>query len=89
MLAGPERLQNAHVKIGERAAAHAVASGHVPIDDGAVIVVKAGSTSCDLVERTVQALGRERIFGVVLNRANENAQTSEYYDYYRYYAAAN
>src|SRR6185503_16659997 len=59
------------------------------ITDGAVIVVKAGSTSCDLVERTVQALGRERIFGVVLNRANENAQTSEYYDYYRYYAAAN
>ena len=48
-----------------------------------------GSTSCDLVERTVQALGRERIFGVVLNRASGNAQTSEYYDYYRYYAAAN
>ena len=58
------------------------------ITDGAVIVVKAGSTSCELVERTVQALGRERIFGIVLNRANENAQTSEYYDYYRYYAPA-
>jgi capsular exopolysaccharide synthesis family protein len=58
------------------------------ITDGAVIVVKAGSTSCELVERAVQAVGRERIFGVVLNRASENAQTSEYYDYYRYYATA-
>ena len=58
------------------------------ITDGAVIVVKAGSTSCELVERAVQAVGRERIFGVVLNRASENAQTSEYYDYSRYYATA-
>jgi capsular exopolysaccharide synthesis family protein len=58
------------------------------ITDAAVIVVKAGSTSCELVERAVQAVGRERIFGVVLNRASENAQTSEYYDYSRYYAAA-
>jgi capsular exopolysaccharide synthesis family protein len=58
------------------------------ITDAAVMVVKAASTSCELVERAVQALGRERIFGVVLNRAHENAQTSEYYDYSRYYAAA-
>jgi capsular exopolysaccharide synthesis family protein len=58
------------------------------ITDGALIVVKAGSTSSDLVERAVQAVGRERVLGIVLNRATEQVQSSEYYEYYRYYATA-
>ena len=51
--------------------------------DGTVLVVKAGSTSFDLVNRAVAALGRDRILGVVLNRATETAHDS--YGYYNYY----
>lgn len=52
--------------------------------DGVVLVVKAESTSYDLVNRAVDALGRERMMGVVLNRAREQAHRSNY-DYYKYY----
>ena len=37
--------------------------------DGAVLVVSAGSTPHELVQRAVDAIGRARILGVVLNRA--------------------
>ena len=52
--------------------------------DGVVLVVKAESTPFDLVNRAVEALGRERMMGVVLNRAREQAHSSSY-DYYKYY----
>lgn len=52
--------------------------------DGVVLVVKAESTPYDLVNRAVDALGRERMMGVVLNRAREQAHGSSY-DYYKYY----
>ncbi len=52
--------------------------------DGVVLVVKAESTPHDLVERAVDALGRERMLGVVLNRATEHAHGAGY-DYYKYY----
>jgi len=52
--------------------------------DGVVLVVKAESTPFDLVNRAVDALGRERMMGVVLNRAREQAHRSSY-DYYKYY----
>jgi len=52
--------------------------------DGVVLVVKAESTPFDLVNRAVDALGRERMMGVVLNRAREQAHSSSY-DYYKYY----
>jgi len=52
--------------------------------DGVVLVVKAESTPFDLVNRAVEALGRERMMGVVLNRAREQAHRSSY-DYYKYY----
>jgi Mrp family chromosome partitioning ATPase len=42
--------------------------------DGVVLVVKAESTPHDLVERAVDALGRDRMLGVVLNRATEHAR---------------
>jgi len=54
--------------------------------DGAILVVKAGSTPFDLVNRAVAALGRDRLLGVVLNRATESAQDS--YGYYNYYYGA-
>jgi protein-tyrosine kinase len=52
--------------------------------DGAILVVSAGSTPFDLVDRAVQTLGRDHILGVVLN----GVQTQEidaaygYADYY-------
>ena len=52
--------------------------------DGVVLVVKAESTPFDLVNRAIDALGRERMMGVVLNRAREQAHSSSY-DYYKYY----
>ena len=38
--------------------------------DGAVIVIRAGQTSYDLVERAIQTLGRQRILGLILNRVD-------------------
>ena len=38
--------------------------------DGAVLVVKAGSTPYDLVKRAVDAIGPAKLLGVVLNRAH-------------------
>ena len=50
--------------------------------DGAVLVVRAGSTPYDLVKRAVDAIGRERILGVVLNRRRAAHQHGYgYYDY--------
>ena len=49
--------------------------------DGAVIVVRAGSTSWDLVERAVTAIGKERTLGIVLNSV-VGREAPGYYDYY-------
>ena len=46
--------------------------------DGVALVVKAESTPFDLVNRAVEALGRDRMIGVVLNRAREQAHKSNY-----------
>ncbi len=40
-----------------------------------------------MVQRAVEALGRERVMGVVLNRATEQPHRSSY-DYYKYYTQA-
>ena len=57
--------------------------------DGVLLVVGAGSTDHAAVTRTVQALGRERILGVVLNRVQQQElSTGGYYnDYYTGYGA--
>jgi Mrp family chromosome partitioning ATPase len=54
------------------------------IVDAAVLVIAAGSTPFDLVQRAVDALGRERIFGVVLNRVSPQDAYGGY-DYGKYY----
>lgn len=54
------------------------------VTDGALLVIKAGHTPFDLVERAVQAIGRERMLGVVLNRALVATHGSGYYDDYYY-----
>jgi capsular exopolysaccharide synthesis family protein len=47
--------------------------------DGAVLVVRAGSTPHELVKRASEAIGRSRIVGVVLNRAEPSSQKDHYY----------
>jgi Mrp family chromosome partitioning ATPase len=51
--------------------------------DTALLVVHAGVTPYPLIQRAVAAIGRERIIGVVLNRAEAGAGGS--YSYYSYY----
>jgi Mrp family chromosome partitioning ATPase len=55
--------------------------------DGVVLVVKAGSTPHDMVNRAVDLIGRERVIGVVLNRATELPHRSTY-DYSNYYGGS-
>jgi len=55
--------------------AHLMAS----IVDGAVLVVRAGSTPYELVRRASEAIGRSRIVGIVLNRAEPSSQKDHYY----------
>jgi capsular exopolysaccharide synthesis family protein len=54
--------------------------------DGVLLVVRAGSTPYDLAQRAVQAIGRERVLGVVLNSSTLDSSTSSY-GYYDYYTA--
>ena len=56
------------------------------ICDGVVFVVKAGTTPYELAKRAVDAIGRERILGVVLNRAQQAPHIAGY-GYYDYYEA--
>jgi protein-tyrosine kinase len=54
--------------------------------DGVVFVVKAGSTPYDLVKRGLEALGADRLLGVVLNRASTGAHRYGYgYQHYSSY----
>jgi protein-tyrosine kinase len=46
--------------------------------DVAVVVIGAGRTPLKMIERAVEALGRERIVGVVLNRVDDRNVTPEY-----------
>jgi capsular exopolysaccharide synthesis family protein len=48
------------------------------IADGAILVVGAGTTPHKLVMRAVEALGRERILGVVLNRVERSVLVGGY-----------
>jgi capsular exopolysaccharide synthesis family protein len=57
--------------------------------DSALLVVRASSTPYPFVQRAVEAIGRSRIIGVVLNRTEELDITGEhgYYGYYKAYGA--
>jgi protein-tyrosine kinase len=57
--------------------------------DAAVMVVKAGSTPFELVQRATEAIGRDKAIGVVLNRADPGDISSGYgygYGYYERYS---
>jgi protein-tyrosine kinase len=53
--------------------------------DAAVLVVKAESTSYDLVNRALVSLGRERVLGVVLNWSQQHLPAGTYGYYNAYY----
>jgi protein-tyrosine kinase len=52
--------------------------------EGAVLVVRAGSTPHELVKRSADAIGRAKILGVVLNRAEASGAHDDHYQYYGY-----
>lgn len=54
--------------------------------DAAVLVVRAGVSPYPLVQRAIDAIGRERIAGVVLNGAEVGSRGAGYY--YDYYSSA-
>ena len=54
--------------------------------DMALLVVSASSTPYPLVARAIDAIGTERVLGIVLNRA-ERSEVSVGYAYYSYYSS--
>jgi capsular exopolysaccharide synthesis family protein len=57
--------------------------------DGAVLVIRANGPSYSLVQRAIEAIGREKIVGTVLNRATSGGgrDDDDYYQYYYSYSA--
>jgi Mrp family chromosome partitioning ATPase len=52
--------------------------------DVVLLVVQAGRTPARLVQRTADALGRERVMGVILNRADDLVVSSDSSSAYAY-----
>jgi protein-tyrosine kinase len=52
--------------------------------DGALLVVRAGATPYNLVKRAIDALGRERLLGVILNGSDPALMEHSHY-FYGYY----
>ena len=57
--------------------------------DGALLVVRAGKTRYAMVDKLLQQLPRERMLGVVLNRADEKLESNTYYYQQRNYRPRN
>jgi capsular exopolysaccharide synthesis family protein len=53
--------------------------------DGVLLVIRAGVTPYELIQRAVQAVGRERLIGVVMNQTKEHAGGRSCGGYDRYY----
>jgi capsular exopolysaccharide synthesis family protein len=52
--------------------------------DAAILVIGAGLTPLSAVQKAVEAIGRERVLGVVLNRIAGSGMTSSYGKHYHY-----
>ena len=52
--------------------------------DGVILVIGAGETNYQLIERTIAEIGRERIIGAVLNRVEADGSSDNYQHYYYY-----
>jgi|KBSMisStandDraft_5_1062788.scaffolds.fasta_scaffold33207_2 capsular exopolysaccharide synthesis family protein len=53
--------------------------------DAAILVVAAGRTPFASLQRATDAIGRDRLLGVVLNRVDETLAAPGHYAYYHYY----
>ena len=53
--------------------------------DGALLVVRAGKTRYSAVDKLLEQLPRDRMVGVVLNRTEQDAESTSYYYHRRYY----
>jgi Mrp family chromosome partitioning ATPase len=51
-----------------------------------LLVIQAGKTPCQFVQRAIDAVGREKVLGVVLNKVQADFTFGGDY-YYRYYAS--
>jgi Mrp family chromosome partitioning ATPase len=52
--------------------------------DAALLVVRAGKTRYALVDKLLEQLPKERLLGVILNRADETIDSTAYYYQQRY-----
>ena len=52
--------------------------------DGAMLVVRAGKTRYSVVDKLLEQIPREKLLGVVLNRAGDQPDSTNYYYQYRY-----
>jgi Mrp family chromosome partitioning ATPase len=52
--------------------------------DGALLVVRSGKTRYAAVDKLLEQIPREKVMGVVLNRADEQPESNSYYYQYRY-----
>jgi capsular exopolysaccharide synthesis family protein len=53
--------------------------------DGALLVVRAGKTRYNVLDKLLEQIPKERMMGVVLNRAEEQPDSNSYYYQHRYY----
>jgi hypothetical protein len=49
-----------------------------------MLVVRAGKTRYSLADKLLEQIPREKVLGVVLNRADEQPDSTNYYYQYRY-----
>jgi len=54
--------------------------------DAALLVVRAGKTRYSVVDKLLEQIPRERLLGVILNRADEQPDPTSYYYQHRYYS---
>jgi len=53
--------------------------------DGALLVVRAGKTRYTVIDKLLEQIPKDRMMGVVLNRAEEQPDSTSYYYQHRYY----
>ena len=54
--------------------------------DGALLVVRAGKTKYSVLDKLLEQIPKDRLMGVVLNRSEEQLDSTSYYYQHRYYS---
>src|SRR5690349_3116107 len=54
--------------------------------DGALLVVRAGKTKYGVLDKLLEQIPKDRLMGVVLNRSDDQPDSSSYYYQHRYYS---